>query len=839
MIRVFYNQVFDTNVRSGEFFVKKLILSLSVIFLLSCFLFACTGDQINLDDIDIEAIDRTNIPVGTYQIQYTIDDIVNLVENHGASVSFTVKNSANEDVLVTGSTFTVEANEVYTVKIKLTVGDTFKEKTITVTAVTVETTVLITFVLNGGNGSFPALTMDYGTTLNITTSPTKDGFRFMGWYFEDTLTTRYTNQIITSNISLYAKWEPVVIETAVVSFYTSLEPNQALDQALDQTVVYGSYATRPQDPVMEGYTFIGWFTDRIGGDAFNFEAHAIYQDTIIFAHWTEIITNSKIVTYNLNGAFQPEPITEKVEVGSSPVGPDYQFTYANHIFQGWSTDEEAEVAIDLSKMIITDSITLYAVWHIDFEVIDGTSYYQDHMAFERPEINDGFVEQRYLVSTFMHLTEIENDLSIEEARVSYGILYSSLSDVPSYYDINSKRHDVSFDEFDQMITIPLLEILTDPLLSETQYKMVSYVRFETTIVYSDVIDLKTYIHVPEGTAIGANYILNGGYFKYDSNTTAFRPSMYIEILDGFEAKLDGNTYISYSQLMREGIRRLVTKEIATGKEYLHVFHLDFQTPHVTITLSNYTDLSGDLLPVYGIVFPFEENINYPVSELGVLYSKTHPFLKLDVPGVHKKLASLIPNENKFETNSRIDSSRDDIYVRGYAIINGKVSYAKSIHKLVYNSASEVYETFETIDTTELKTTEEFGTSANYTPQIKRIYKVVGDEITYQDYPNEFTLTENGQYFVRNSDGTGMIDDILIIDDYPDVTGVSELAQYVGSVLITCDMYNPDWYYSLNDGDFVTLPAQIRLTVPGFYELYYRTGEGMEVINFEIVSEATE
>jgi hypothetical protein len=53
------------------------------------------------------------------------------------------------------------------------------------------------------------------------------------------------------------------------------------------------------------------------------------------------------------------------------------------------------------------------------------------------------------------------------------------------------------------------------------------------------------------------------------------------------------------------------------------------------------------------------------------------------------------------------------------------------------------------------------------------------------------------------------------------------------------MFNPYWYYSLNDGEYVMLPAQVRLSEPGYYELFYRTGYGMEVIHFEIVTQATE
>lgn len=816
--------------------MKKIVLLFSFLLIISFVLFACTDDGINLDEIDIEAIDRVNVPVGTYTIQYYIEDISNLVKNHGAVVSFEVKNSQNQVITVTGNTFTIALGEVYTVKIKLTVGESSKEKTITVTAVTVMPPVLVSFELNGGTGSFPAQTLPFGSYLELIGEPIKDGYTFEGWYYEEVFTTLYLSQIITSNITLYAKWEPVVIETVTVRF----ELQGGSGTFGNQTVQMGSYAVRPTtEPTRQGYQFLGWYVGQTGGQPFDFETMAIYNNTVIYAQWQELNTNTYTVTYSLNGAFQPEPITEEVTTGESPVGPTTEFIYEGHIFQGWSTDDKSEVALDLSELDIIDDLTLYAVWHIDFDVIDGSTYMQDYQAINKSTLNDGFVEQIYSISTYMHLSEIEDDLSIDEDRVDYGILYSHDVEVPTYYDTNSTRLERPFSEFDSLISIPLLEVFTEPLLSDTTYYIVTFVRFEQTIIYSDVFTLKTYIQVPEGQAVGALYVLSGGYYKYDSNTTAFHPSTFIEILDGYEAKLDDVNYTSFSQIKREGIRRLVTKEISSGKEYLHVFHLDFQTPHVILTWNEHQDSGTSFNIQYGIVLPFVEDINYPISELGVLYSTEHPFLKIGIPDVEKRLAILDQSDSFFVTNTKINVSNETVYVRGYAIINGKVSYSQHITKLTYNTSTNIYEATETIDTTTLKTSPEFGTSANYTPSTMRVYKVVGDDITYVDYPNSYELNQEGQYFVRNSNGTGMIDDILIIDDFPEVTGINDQGQYVGSILISYDMYNPYWYYSLNGGDFIDLPASIRLTVPGSYQVYYRTGEGMEVINFEIVAQATE
>ena len=200
--------------------MRKIMLIFGMLVILPFLLMGCGNQGIDLDDIDIDAIDRFDVPAGTYVIQYSIEDISDLVKNHGAVVSFTVTNSDQEVITVSGNSFTVEANEVYTVVIKLTIGDVYKEKTITVTAVTLSSDVLVTFNLNGGSGSFPALTVARNSVLSALGTPTKDGYTFGGWFVDEALTTAYTNQEVANNLTLYAKWNEIVIATATVTSFT-------------------------------------------------------------------------------------------------------------------------------------------------------------------------------------------------------------------------------------------------------------------------------------------------------------------------------------------------------------------------------------------------------------------------------------------------------------------------------------------------------------------------------------------------------------------------------------------------------------------------------------------
>lgn len=814
--------------------MRKILLPIAFLLVMPFMLMGCQNQGIDLNDINIEAIDRIDIPEGTYTIQYTIEELSDLIKNNGAIVSFTVTDSNQENVIVTGNSFTVAANEVYTVVIRLTIGDAYKEKTITVTSVSVSNSVQISFELNGGIGSFPTLTVDKNTVLTLTEVPVKDGFTFGGWYIDDELTLAYTNQLVVDDMTLYAKWEEVTTATATVNF--DLQGGDG--DFPDQIVNVGGYATRPsEEPIKEGFIFLGWYTESQEGQPFDFETLTIYNNTTVYAHWEDNQRTTYTVTYDLNGAFQSEPITEEVFENNSPLGPSMQFIYPNHLFIGWSLDSQTEVALNLETIIIVEDVTLYAVWHIDFDEISGLSYTENQEIIQSSTINnDGFVEQRISLRALFQLNNLESDLILDEERIDFGILYCKSDDELDYYNQNAVRIATQFDDTNINSAILAINVLTEPLESDTEYSFVLFSRYETKIVYSPIYTYKTYIQVPEGSVVGANYVLSGGYYMIDTENTNFRPSMFIEVLEGFTATIDGVGYSSYSDLYREGIRQFVTKDIITGNEYLHVFNLDFQTPHVDLVYTSLIESDTSFIPQYRITFPFDDDINYPVSEIGILYSTSHPFLKLDIPNVLKKSGSLDDDDMYMITNSAISVSNDPVYIRAYVIINGKVSYSRYITKLEMDSNDDSYYVVETIDTSELKTTPEFGTSSNYTPATMRVYKVLGSTLVYTDYPNSFELMAEGQYFVRNANGTGMIEDILIADDFPSVMGVEDYGRYSGSVLISYDMYNPYWYYSLDGGEYVMLPAKIRLSVPGYYEIYYRTGYGMEVIHLEIVAE---
>lgn len=65
--------------------MRKISLVFGMLLILPFLLMGCGNQGIDLDDIDIDAIDRFDVPAGTYVIQYSIEDISDLVKKSRSS----------------------------------------------------------------------------------------------------------------------------------------------------------------------------------------------------------------------------------------------------------------------------------------------------------------------------------------------------------------------------------------------------------------------------------------------------------------------------------------------------------------------------------------------------------------------------------------------------------------------------------------------------------------------------------------------------------------------------------------------------------------------------------
>lgn len=113
---------------------------------------------------------------------------------------------------------------------------------------------------------------------------TKDGYTFSGWFTQPVGGEQYRfDQPVTEDMTLYARWEPLVKEVTVTfdenGGDTPANPNQ---MKLNQGTALNQLPTPPQKA---GYVFREWNTQKDGnGDTFT-ETTIVEQDMTVYAQW--------------------------------------------------------------------------------------------------------------------------------------------------------------------------------------------------------------------------------------------------------------------------------------------------------------------------------------------------------------------------------------------------------------------------------------------------------------------------------------------------------------------------------------------------------------------------
>ena len=137
------------------------------------------------------------------------------------------------------------------------------------------------FVVTFDNeGTRTTAIIDNGTKLTAPAAPTKEGYRFDGWYYDNNggkAKWDFDAGTVTRAMTLKAKW----VQTYTVTFETS--GGSAVGPV---TVDAGSTVTKPADPTKSGYTFGGWYKDSTLQTPLDFANDTVTADTTLYAKWT-------------------------------------------------------------------------------------------------------------------------------------------------------------------------------------------------------------------------------------------------------------------------------------------------------------------------------------------------------------------------------------------------------------------------------------------------------------------------------------------------------------------------------------------------------------------------
>ena len=139
----------------------------------------------------------------------------------------------------------------------------------------------ISFDSNGGSFVAP-ITYTVGQDFRMPTKPTRYGYKFEGWFFEDGTAFVNGESEITAPIKLKAEWS--------IGEYTIKFDTDDLMEVESITAFYGESIELPQLPQIGGCPFLGWFKEDLNTP---FEVETMPgEDSIAYALWDAGVSTS-------------------------------------------------------------------------------------------------------------------------------------------------------------------------------------------------------------------------------------------------------------------------------------------------------------------------------------------------------------------------------------------------------------------------------------------------------------------------------------------------------------------------------------------------------------------
>ena len=214
----------------------------------------------------------------------------------------------------------------------------------------------VTFNSMGGSEVNPQYVQKDNTIAIPNTS--KVGYTLDGWYtslnngqtFDEKWS--FTNNKVTTDITLYAKW--------IINQYTITFNSNGGSSVSSITQDYATTVSKPTDPTKVGYTFAGWYSDSNLSTAYTFTTMPA-EDITLYAKWN-IITYS--INYELDGGDNhvSNPSSYTVETNTIILSAP---TKEGYTFEGWYSDSNFTNYVSEITIGSIGNLTLYAKWNIN------------------------------------------------------------------------------------------------------------------------------------------------------------------------------------------------------------------------------------------------------------------------------------------------------------------------------------------------------------------------------------------------------------------------------------------------------------------------------------------
>ncbi len=130
------------------------------------------------------------------------------------------------------------------------------------------------------DGMRKVVTVKSGEAVQLPSNPTRSGYVFDGWYYDELCTDAYSGEPILHDTTLYAKWNELL--TVTLKFgYDDKEQNIRVND--------GETPVLPV-PSRSGYEFVGWFADEDCTEPYT--PAPLHESVTLYAKWEEIIEHT-------------------------------------------------------------------------------------------------------------------------------------------------------------------------------------------------------------------------------------------------------------------------------------------------------------------------------------------------------------------------------------------------------------------------------------------------------------------------------------------------------------------------------------------------------------------
>ncbi|CAM4218587.1 InlB B-repeat-containing protein [Erysipelothrix aquatica] len=203
-------------------------------------------------------------------------------------------------------------------------------------------------------GGTPVATIEdinHGEKVPQPADPIREGYQFVGWYHDDTLTQKwdFETELLTKDTTLHAKW-------LLNSYQVHFQSNGGT-VIPSTTTEHGMPVTKPIDPIRIGYTFDGWYQNKDLSTPWNFDKDYPTSEMTLYAKWN---LNTYTVSFETYGGTEVPSTTvshgEKVSQPHDPIRDGYRFV-------GWYQDEGLMILWDFEMSSVDEALTLHAKWN--------------------------------------------------------------------------------------------------------------------------------------------------------------------------------------------------------------------------------------------------------------------------------------------------------------------------------------------------------------------------------------------------------------------------------------------------------------------------------------------